>query len=98
VRKSITYIQLTLIKVNAYFTQNIELRGLVMVVNTFGCNTPGNSGVLGCRLREEYEDGHRFSWFSCKHGTKLVVVLAGDRTRRCQFSSFTFHPFGPSDI
>jgi hypothetical protein len=70
-----------------------------MVVGTFGCNTPGNSGVLECRLREECEDGHRFSWFSCKHGTKLAVVLVGDRARRWQFSSSTFIPFvGPSDI
>jgi hypothetical protein len=69
-----------------------------MVLVTFGCNTPGNSGVLGCRLREDYEDGHRFSWFSCKHGTKLVVVLARDRTRTCQFNSFTFIPFDLSDI
>jgi len=53
-RKSITYIQLTLINVNAYFTYNIQGRGLVMVVGTFGCVTPESSGVLGWRLREEY--------------------------------------------
>ena len=53
-RTSITYSQLTLINVNAYFTYDIQRRGLVMVVGAFGCDTPGSSGVLGWRLREEY--------------------------------------------
>jgi hypothetical protein len=43
-----------MINVNAYFTYHIQRKVLVMVMVTFGCNTPASSEVLGCSLREEY--------------------------------------------
>ena len=49
-------------------------------------------------MKSMSDNGHRFSWFSYKYGTKTVIVLAGYRAPRWQFHSFIFIPYGPFDI